>query len=536
MSNIKKKINGIIVGYISVALLYQIIWLIAPVRAFLFDTGLDAVSSGLAMLGFALFLWDAFTDRVFLKSRYTRLLIAVIAVLCLSSLVNINYGFGKNAKVIIWQIVQMLVMFPLCYRIKDELHERFFVTIHTISSAVFVPASLLSIYQFCFNISYDIIVDGSECRQGFQDGRAFGVFASIYYASLFLSVMAVATLYLALKAKNTGRRVLYSLESILFIIYIIISGTRSVQVGLFTALFVGAFIFFKGNDLLCRKLRSIWLRSGVCLVLSVITLACGMLAYSTAERALDAIPLYIEKVTTEQPDDTADSSAVTDKVTGTLDSSQETGKKPATDKKPTTDKTPTTDKKPSTDKKPVVVDRPDTTEDNISNHRFQIWMDYLQASFNSIKSAVFGYGPGSYMDAIKETSPDSFIVSRIKEGYPAMYEQGYIYDTHNSYLSILVTCGVIGLLAVGVFLIICFKNVLVCLFSKQKPSGTVVALTLLLVVIMATVFFDSDMFFKCTDTSMIFWVVSGFLLKRVDAELKKAPTVQDGQECAEEKE
>lgn len=510
-----------IVGYISVALLYQIVWLIAPVRAFLFDTGLDVISSGLAVLGFALFLWDAVTDRVFLRSRYTKLLIAVLGVLCLSSLVNINYGVGKNAKVIIWQIVQMLVMFPLGYRIKDELHTRFFVILHAISSAIIVPAALLSIHQFCFNISYNIIVDGSECRQGLQDGRAFGVFASIYFASLFLSILTVASLYLCVKAKSIPLRILYAAESAVCMTYIIVSGTRSVQVGLCAALFAGAYIFFKGNGFICRKLRNVWLKSAVCLVLSAVTLVCGVYAYATAERALDRIPVFIDEITSELPNDQNDPDE-TGKVTGTVDGDSDTNKNPTTGKDPSTDKTPTTDKNPTTDKKPVIVTRPDTSSDNISNNRFKIWTDYLSAVFENVKTALFGYGPGSYMDGVKETTPDAFIVTTIKEGYPAMFEQGYIYDTHNGYLSILVTSGILGVIAVAVFMLVCLVNVLKCLFVKQKPSGTVVLLTLVLTVILTTVFFDSDMFFKCTDTSMIFWVVSGFLLKKVDSELKTA--------------
>ena len=38
----------------------------------------------------------------------------------------------------------------------------------------------------------------------------------------------------------------------------------------------------------------------------------------------------------------------------------------------------------------------------------------------------------------------------------------------------------------------------------------------LLAVIVVSVFFDSDLFYKCTCTSIIFWMLAGFMMKAVD--------------------
>ncbi len=512
MSKIKKTVNQVTVGYVTVTLLYQIIWLIAPIRAFLFATGMDIVSSCLALLGFALLAWDAVTDRLFLKNNITKLLMLVVLVLCLSSLVNFRYGLSKNAKVVIWQMVQMLVMFPLCYRIRDELHGRFLTVVHAVSSIVIIPAILISLYQFCFFIFYNIDIDGSAARQGFQGGRLFGVFASIYFACLFSAILCILSVYLAVRAKNIPLRVLYALESVTCLVYIILSDTRSVQVGLLTVLFIGAFFIYRASSMIGGKIENSFLRGGACLLLAMATVVCGIAVYTLSAKALKRIPVsivgeeYISKVTAEENKSNYHAN---------------NNNNQSIEKPPQTNNAYKDNDENSVDN---YLDRIDTSSENISNGRFQIWQDYIEATMSNIVSILFGYGPGSYMDAIRENHPDAFIVSKIKNSYPAMYDQGLIYDTHNAYLSIFVTSGLIGVLVMTVFLICCAVKVFRYLITSKNHSWSVMALALVLIMILVVSFFDSDMFFKTTDTSMIFWIVSGFLLCLIDRESKKEST------------
>ena len=515
MSKIKKAINRVTIGYVVVTLIYQIVWLIAPIRAFLIDSGVDIVSSGFALLGFALLVWDLITDRLFLKSKTARLLVIVIAVLCLSSVINFRYGISKNAKVLIWQMVQMLVMFPLCHRIREELHGMFLCVVHAISSAVIIPAVLVSLYQFCYLIFYNIDIDGSATRQGFQSGRLFGVFASIYFACLFCALLCIASVYLARKTKKTWLRVLYALESFICLVYIILSDTRSVQVGLITVIFVSSFVICKSSRRIGGLVHNRILKSAVCVVLAGITVVCSIGLFNLGSNALKKIPQYLvsaDKIIDTVPDDDSDKD----------EKDPSTEKDPSAEKDP--DKDPAVDPDDEDDLLDSMLDRTDTTLDNISNGRFEIWSDYISVTLSNLKAILFGYGPGSYMDAIRENYPDTFIVSKIKDYYPAMFDQGLIYDTHNAYLSVFVTAGVLGVLAIGAFLLYGAVRMFRYLLSSCKPSGAALTLSMMLLMILVAVFFDSDMFFKCTDTSMVFWIASGFLFVRIDGEMNKKKT------------
>ena len=79
--------------YTSVVLLYQTLWQIAPVQVFLCETGLDAISPMLAVLGFVFLVFDFFLERTINQIKYCVFLVAVIVITGISSLLYIDYGW-----------------------------------------------------------------------------------------------------------------------------------------------------------------------------------------------------------------------------------------------------------------------------------------------------------------------------------------------------------------------------------------------------------------------------------------------------------
>lgn len=82
-----------------------------------------------------------------------------------------------------------------------------------IVSAVFTVAVIASLYQYVMQTSYVVQVDGGNCRQGFQEGRLFGVFGSIYFASLLISLLGVGSVYSAVKSRKKWLKALFALQA-----------------------------------------------------------------------------------------------------------------------------------------------------------------------------------------------------------------------------------------------------------------------------------------------------------------------------------
>ena len=156
LNSLKRNMNKIVVGYVAVVIIYQVLCLIAPIKAFLYDTHLNGISSILALVGLCFWAWDVLNERIFLRARYSYLLVATLAILVISSILYINYGISKNLKVLIWQVVQMLLIYPVCKRIPRDSLKRLIRIIHEGISVLFVPAVIVSICQFVIYNGYYI--------------------------------------------------------------------------------------------------------------------------------------------------------------------------------------------------------------------------------------------------------------------------------------------------------------------------------------------------------------------------------------------
>lgn len=467
-----KRWNLLVVIYAIAAVIYQVLYLIAPVKMFLNLYGFRALSSGLAAIGAAVLLVDLLTQRVFLKSRYGVVLVATLVALGISSLLQLPMGIANNVKVLIWQAVQMLVLYSLYLRLSASQAKRLLCGLHTVFSAAFVPAVLISLYQFLYQKGYFLVVDhtGGINRQGFLEGRLFGLFTSVHFAGVFLGLMIVGALYFACKTRRVWLRVLYVLEALLFFLYIVLSGTRSAFIAIALAAFAGFFLLAKDR---LHRINKVWLRYTAVVAVSAIVAVSVLASVGVVDKGLKQIPPYLAGEKVEQTDPEA---------------------------------TP-----------PEGMDREDVDAD-VSNNRFKIWNDYLSITAGSVKSLLFGNSPGEYMNVIRTEFPDAYIVTYIQEQYPNMFRQNLIYDTHNGYISIFVSGGLLCVLVFGAFLVLAGARVVRRVFAKRRASAEFVAFSMMMVIILIATFFDSDLFFKCNSTSMLFWLLLGFTMKTMDEE------------------
>lgn len=488
--NIKTALNLLNVVYCVTVLLYQIFYLIVPFRQMLAAIGGEWISPGLAILGSVLLGMDLLTERVFLRAVYVKWLLVTLAVLCLSSLVYIQYGWTDNAKVIVWQAVQMLIVYPMCYRLSKEKIYDILKGVYFVVSIVFAISVIISLYQFFTLTSYEVIGEGGSIRQGFQEGRLFGIFGSVYFSSLFIVLLLTIAIYQAVHTRGWGR-IWYVIVSILFFLYIILSRTRSVLVAgtMAVFLFVVCFVWRKYHiSSTALKKKKSYLFSFLAGMVSVVLLLSMYSGINFILKQFVVLSSQSNTVEEEIIHEEKDERIV----------SEEYASEPIVDLD-------------------VDLEREDVKASNISNGRFQIWEDYLEVTTNSLPSTILGLTPGNYMSIIRENYPDIFIVSYIRNTYPQMYEDNLIYDTHNGYISVFVASGVLGVFSLGVFLVFCSKKVLNYFVVRKMYSSRIVLLSAIIFIILVSVFFDSDLFFRCTSTSLVFWLLAGLLMKEICA-------------------
>lgn len=162
----------------------------------------------------------------------------------------------------------------------------------------------------------------------------------------------------------------------------------------------------------------------------------------------------------------------------------------------------------------IVVHRPDADADSeVSNGRFDIWKSYLTVFLSSPRNVLFGMSPGYYMPAIYDKYKDDhlYIVDYFLDNHPGAISQGLIYDVHNTYLGVLVKVGLVGFAPLVAFLVLLARGSLRAFFRSRQMDAEMMCAFGVVCFLMASCFFDNDLFLYTSSNSFAFWVAAGFL-------------------------
>ncbi len=463
-------LNKTSIVYSVVVLIYQLAYTIVPVRQFLNYTGLTVISSLMAVGGVAIAVLNTMFNRKIFISKLVWLLITILGIMGVSTLLNFEYGFTQNIKTIIWQVALLLVIFTSSFSNESNYLITCFKWTYWILNVFYLPALIISLYQYYNNIHYIANVEMGTVRQGFVEGRLFGIFSSPHFAAISTVVLLLASLYYLFLTNNRALKSALVVIAVLNFLYTVLSGSRSASLATCATVLIIAIVVFYKKAFLNFKFGKI-IRLFIAVVLSFTVTAGTYALFDVTARANVFILKQIN---------------------------QDIGQDIPEDEMPEDE---------------PIYEREDIEMGNVSNNRFTIWREYIEVALGNVKTALFGASPGSYMIYTAENYPDKYIVSHIKEIAPNMYEHGIIYDTHNAYIGAFVSTGIIGFILLLAFLVICAIKVLKRIFSKKDVSLELILAIAFVVFTLAVSFFDSDLFYKCTGTSVIFWLFCGILVK-----------------------
>ncbi len=504
----------ITVAYVFAVIFYQAMHLIFPFRHLEDALHLSVVSPLLAVLGFALLVWDLFTQRTFLKKKETYCLLFILVVLSLSSVVFYHYSFISSVKSMIWQAVQMLLIFPVCLRLSRDVWEKHLRRMCLALSGLFAVTNLVSLYQFFTRTEYMDAVSDEVAQQGFAMGRLLGVYKSPHYSSVFILLLMMAAIYYCGKTKNRAEKWMWGVFAVLDFLYAVLSGTRSVIVAMACALCVLVFVLWikrpakssRGAHVCVSLLLAVCTLFGTVVVFIATDVGCkGLLvAAEKAKTEMTAVAAEVEEIEVSDETDAETGSEVS-AATGTEETVQPEGAETAGVQSAS----------------PTVPAEEELFREqgaDVSTGRIAIWKDYISIISDQPKTLILGASPGGYMQYIRENYPSHHIVEYIRQEYPDMYRSGLIYDTHNAYLGAFAMGGLLGLLGVLAFLLLLAVKGIRYVCRCKKISPAVALLFTMLLFILVASFFDSDLFFHCTSASVTFWFLSGLMLTWMEDE------------------
>jgi hypothetical protein len=273
---------------------------------------LDFFEFSLTCIGALLFFLDLFYTRKSLQNlRYIVPLFLVLIALIASSLALGQFDtFNKlstpstssNTCAVLRQASLFLVVFPLCSSLNKKQIGLLTRIIYWICAILFIPSLIVSFYEFLNSIGYEVIF-GSDAgsRQGYIDGRLFGVFMGVFSPGCLMSVYAFVSAYFAYATKHKALRVIYIIFACASFLYAILTSTRSLLVAFSASCIVISFL------LLMQKLRM----RGTARVFSSLSIAliigiCAGGAFLGVENLSSLIPAHNNEVNSTQTSTNSD--------------------------------------------------------------------------------------------------------------------------------------------------------------------------------------------------------------------------------------
>ena len=429
------------------------------------------VFSIVAFYGAFVICIDFFSRRIMFKSPNVIWLMIFILVCVISSLINIQYGLLGNIRNTVWLAISFFLLYPVDNGRSQNSVKSEIKYISNILIIVWTIACFISIIMFLLKIGYYIdIFPDSFSRQGFIEGRLFGIFEDPNFAAVVAIVVIILNVF---NIKTVSKRILkafYIISIVFNYIYVVLSGSRTAEVALAVTSFILIyFIFFKESK--NYKLNKVIKQILIVLMSLIISLAV-VLSIPIAKKVMSYLPNLI---------------GVSFNSTNMVESRL---------------------------KKPIDTTREDiTNSSDLSNCRFKIWISAIEL-FKS--KPIFGTSPRNMRSYAKVEIPNGFIAKRS-------------YAVHNAYIDVLTSTGIIGAIAIAVFFIKYLYDIFKYFFSKEKKENYYIVLFNFSIVatIAISAVFLSEIFFVNTIGVLMFWLNLGYSYFYINKDKEKFSRVSN---------
>lgn len=466
-------INHVIMVYLGLVMLCFTLYTIAPFVTFIGKTPFYSSKSYLGILGGLLLVVDLFTNRGLWRGPYVIALYTVAAISVVSSLLTISYGIKQNLFLLCWTAVQFALFYSCAWRVSRDAFRKYVKILYFTLLGVWLIACCVSLWQYLFQIGYTYVADprsddASLVRQGFYGSRLFGIFNPLNHSAYVSLMLLLGGVYYFAKAKRTWQRIALGISGLILFSHIMLSNSRSAAVSMLVCVFIGIWCLSWS-----RSRFSGWKKLALACALALAVAVCCVPVFNTVKAAAGKVPYLIESITAPDPTDP-------------------------------TDPTAETEPEPEED----LLER-EELEGNVSNDRFRIWGEYLGLADDI---GLLGLSPGNYMPYIRDHYPDLFIVQYVRDHFPAKYDAGVIYHVHNGYLMVLVSTGILGVLALAVYLVLCVARCLRHIARSAQLAPSFVVLLMIAASGAVSAFFDKGIFFMDSAPTFYFWFALGILM------------------------
>lgn len=158
MKKFRKTMDVLIIFYLLFNIVYNLFGWIVPVKLMTPETVDSFIYIVMGIMGAVLAAVDVILNSYWKKTRYCWILYAFLAVMGISTVLNMSFGYMSNLKTIVWTGIQFVLFYSLYQRIDKEKAMRYLGVLWKIISIIWIVPVLYSIFQFLMLDSYYTLI------------------------------------------------------------------------------------------------------------------------------------------------------------------------------------------------------------------------------------------------------------------------------------------------------------------------------------------------------------------------------------------
>lgn len=429
---------------------------------------------------------DFFTKRIMFKQKFWYILLALVVSFAISVVLNVQYQFPYNLYNWVYLMHTVFLIYPFNHNYSFDRVKREMVLFNDVFIWLLTILVTISLLLYVFNIQYWVLSGTGThwLRQGFMEGRLFGVFTSPNFGSIlgYLSV-AMSLFNNELKRKDWKNfQPLYLYNIVVQYLYYVLGSSRGAMLTLLAAVAFG-FLY-----LLYRIIRNSQ-RKGLNLAKATVFTLVGLFVFSAVTTASQEALAYVPTIP----------QMISQRIDSLGESQVDQAAGPGQEE--------------SEEITPVAIQHSDPDAE-ISAGRFTIWKAGISST---LQRPLFGLSDADlYRDTQPYEAPDQVDLSALDQmdRFELDRAQG---NMHNAYVSVFVFSGIVGSLIFLVFAICIGVYHLRSLVHRgfdwcHSTNRLYGLIFLLLATLLVTNLVETHIIFANRNSiGFVFWIYLGYL-------------------------
>lgn len=456
-----------------------------------------------ALFGSVIVFYRLLNVKKYIKFYAFPLLILFSLSYTVSSLVNIKYGIVENIQALVWMIFHFSILYTSDTTRPADKEQKVFWGLLKYFLFYIAISNIVSIAMLITGFGRTFFNSFNGNLMGFIWGRLWGIYTDPNTASILCVASIFISLYFLFKTTHKWNKVLMILNILLSLCYISFSDSRTGLVCFVFSLFVCSYIFFKNTSKI--KLKTC-LKQLTAIACAFIIATSGLMSINGIKSGYNAlIRISSDSDSSSLKDDNESSKEnITDSSVESTTSSSAESTTSSSPESTTNSSLESTTETPSDN---TVGRTGNELDGDISNRRFSLWKSGIEIWK---KSPVLGTSHRNLISFALDKTPDTYLVNNDRAGY---------FDTtHNSYIDILISQGIVG----AVIFAIIFILIIVLIFKKMIFTNNYsyctaenLLLVGLLLAFASSAAFILEIVYINSAGAFIFWLSLGRLVKKL---------------------